>query len=69
MSDHSGDGLFVKRDVPANSTICFYNGVRVKPGEQDPFENTGYQIYIDMNYGSVSIFFQSYFFPFHKKNI
>ena len=55
MSDHSGDGLFLKRDIPANSTLCFYNGIRVKPGEKDPFEDTGYQIYIDTNKGSVSI--------------
>jgi hypothetical protein len=55
MSDHSGDGLFLKRDVPANTTLSFYNGIRVKPGEKEPFEDTGYQIYIDTNKGSVSI--------------
>ena len=66
MSDHSGDGLFLKRDIPANSTLCFYNGIRVKPGEKDPFEDTGYQIYIDTNKGSVSsiIYFQNLFFAF-----
>ena len=54
MSDHAGDGLYVKRDVPANTTICFYNGVRVKPGQHSPWYNTGYQIYVDWNKKSVS---------------
>lgn len=49
MSDHAGDGLFAKRDVPANTTIAFYNGIRVRPEEPYPFENTGYQIYVDWN--------------------
>ena len=62
MSDHSGDGLFLKRDIPANSTLCFYNGIRVKPGEKDPFEDTGYQIYIDTNKGSVSSTYYHLFF-------
>ena len=54
MSEHAGDGLFVKRDIPANTTICFYNGIRVKPGEKAPYQNTGYQIFVDWNKRSVS---------------
>jgi len=49
MSEHAGDGLFVRHDVPANTTICFYNGIRVKPGEKAPYENGGYQIFVDWN--------------------
>ena len=51
---NSGDGLYVKRDIPANTTICFYNGIRVKPGEQSPWINTGYQIFVDWNKKTVS---------------
>ena len=54
MSEFAGDGLFVKRDTPANTTICFYNGVRVKPGEKSPYPNSGYQIFVDWNKKSVS---------------
>jgi len=49
MSEFAGDGLYVKRDVPANTTISFYNGIRVQPGEQAPWSNGGYQIYVDWN--------------------
>ena len=54
MSDHAGDGLFLKCDVPANKTISFYNGIRVKPGDEAPFFCTGYQIFVDWNKKSVS---------------
>ena len=54
MSDYAGDGLFLKRDVPANKTISFYNGIRVRPTEEAPFHNTGYQIFVDWNKKSVS---------------
>jgi len=53
MSEFAGDGLYVKRDVPANTTISFYNGIRVQPGEQPPWSNGGYQIYVDWNKTSV----------------
>ena len=57
MGDNAGDGLFLKKDVIANTTISFYNGIRVKPGEISPFENSGYQIYVDWNKaGSVRFF-------------
>ena len=61
MSDHAGDGLYIKRDVPPNTTICFYNGVRVKPGEHSPWYNTGYQIWVDWNKKSVSTNIQIFF--------
>ena len=54
MSEHAGDGLFLKRDVSANTTIAFYNGIRVKPGDTAPYQNTGYQIFVDWNKKSVS---------------
>ncbi len=54
MSNHAGDGLFLKRDVPANTTIAFYNGIRVKPGDPAPYVSTGYQIFVDWNKKSVS---------------
>ena len=61
MSDYAGDGLYAKRDVPANTTLCFYNGVRCKPGEHSPWRGTGYQIYVDWNKKSVSTNIQIFF--------
>jgi hypothetical protein len=56
MSDNAGDGLFLRKDVKANTTISFYNGIRIKPGEVSPYESTGYQIWVDwINIRSVSI--------------
>ena len=49
IGDNAGDGLFLKKDVKANTTISFYNGIRVKPGETAPFANYGYQIFVDWN--------------------
>ena len=54
MSDDAGDGLFMKIDVKANTTIAFYNGIRCKPGQEAPFHNTGYQIFVDWNKKTVN---------------
>ena len=56
MGDNAGDGLFLKKDVKANTTISFYNGIRIKPGEQSPLENSGYQIFVDWNKAGVRFF-------------
>ena len=55
MSDcyGAGDGLFLKKNVKANTTVAFYNGIRVRPGEKAAFANTGYQIFVDWNKRSV----------------
>jgi len=51
MSDchGAGDGLFLKKNVKANTTVAFYNGIRVRPGEKAAFANSGYQIFVDWN--------------------
>ena len=46
-TEGAGDGVFLQRDVSAGTTIAFYNGIRVMPGEIPPFESTGYQIYLE----------------------
>ena len=65
IGDNAGDGLFLKKDVKANTTISFYNGIRVKPGEHSPFENSGYQIYVDWNKAGVR-FFSVYLFVYQR---
>ena len=47
MGDHAGDGLFLRKDVPAGTVIAFYNGIRVQPGEIPPFRSNAYQIFLD----------------------
>lgn len=50
----AGDGLYLRRDVKAGTTVAFYNGIRIKPGEQPPFESADYQIYIDWSENKVT---------------
>ena len=45
--DGAGDGLFLRRDVPEGSLVSFYNGIRIMPGDNPPFESVSYQIYLD----------------------
>ncbi len=47
MSEDAGDGLFLKKAAKANTTVAFYNGIRVRPGEEAPHQSTGFQIFID----------------------
>ena len=47
MGEGAGDGLFLRRDVPAGTVVAFYNGIRVMPGETPPFRSKAYQIFLD----------------------
>ena len=47
MGDGVGDGLFIRKDVPAGTIVSFYNGIRVPPGENPTFQSRSYQIYLD----------------------
>ena len=44
---NAGEGLFLKVPAKAGSTVAFYNGVRIPPGEVSPVQNSAYQIYLD----------------------
>ena len=44
---HSGDGAFAVRDIPPDTTIAFYNGIRMKQDERTPYEDTGYAIWVE----------------------
>jgi hypothetical protein len=56
MSDNAGDGLFLRKDVKANTTVAFYNGIRVKPGEVAPYQSHGgYQIWVDWKLRDVTM--------------
>lgn len=46
----AGDGLFLRKDVPADTIVSFYNGIRVLPGETPPFRSASYQIFLDWSY-------------------
>ena len=47
MGEGAGDGLFLRRDVPAGTVVAFYNGIRIMPGEKPPFRSKAYQIFLD----------------------
>jgi len=47
MISGAGDGLFAQRDIPKNTVISYYNGVRVLPGESYTSSSYSYQIYVD----------------------
>ena len=42
-----GEGLFAREEIPANTVCSYYNGVRMKPGEQSAEEDSGYSIFLD----------------------
>jgi histone-lysine N-methyltransferase SETD7 len=43
----AGDGLFAKRRLSEGASVAFYNGIRVRPGEEPPFRSINYEIYVD----------------------
>ena len=45
--DRAGDGLFAKRDLPANTVISYYNGFHIEADETYQSSNHNYQIYVD----------------------
>jgi len=40
----AGDGLFAKKDLPANLIISYYNGLIIKHGETYTAQNCNYQV-------------------------
>ena len=54
MKSGAGDGLFLVSPVRRGSTVAFYNGIRVRPGEVPPFRSTHYEIYVDFLKNRVS---------------
>ena len=43
-----GEGLGAKVDIPGNTLVSFYRGVRMKPADENIFEKaTGYAIYLE----------------------
>ena len=46
--DMAGDGLFARKDLPANVVVAYYNGLRILPDEHYGLSaNCNYQIYVD----------------------
>ena len=43
----AGDGLFALKDIPKNTIVSYYNGIRVLPGESYSASSYSYQIYVD----------------------
>ena len=43
----AGDGLFAKRDLPAETVISYYNGLHISPEEDYAASSCNYQIYVD----------------------
>jgi len=44
-----GEGAFAKQDIKAGTVIAYYNGIRMKPGEKSPYDDTGYAIFVEWN--------------------
>ena len=42
-----GDGLFARREIPADTVISFYHGLVYRPGEGGQTEAPDYMIYLD----------------------
>lgn len=42
-----GEGAFSIRDIPANTVIAYYNGIRMSQNEKSPCEDTGYAIWVE----------------------
>ena len=43
----AGDGLFAKRDLPAETVIAYYNGLHINPEDDYSPSSYNYQIYVD----------------------
>ena len=44
-----GDGAYAKKDIPAGTLVAYYNGIRLKAGENSPYYDTGYAIFVEWN--------------------
>ena len=42
-----GEGAFAITDIPANTLVALYNGIRMANSEKSPFQDTGYAIWIE----------------------
>merc|ERR1711915_30711 len=47
--EDGGEGAFAKQDIKAGTVIAYYNGIRMKPGEKSPYDDTGYAIFVEWN--------------------
>ena len=43
----AGDGLFVRRDLPKDTIVAYYNGLHIEPKENYSSPSCDYQIYVD----------------------
>ena len=42
-----GEGLFANTDIPSDSIVAFYNGIRMTPEEKSPWEDRAYSIVVE----------------------
>jgi histone-lysine N-methyltransferase SETD7 len=52
----AGDGLFAKKDLPSDTLVSYYNGLKVQYEEHYAPMNFNYQIYVDWNFTDKSAF-------------
>ena len=43
----SGEGAFALRDIPPDTIVAFYNGIKMKENEKTPYEDSGYAIFVE----------------------
>ncbi|TRY63804.1 hypothetical protein TCAL_15195 [Tigriopus californicus] len=51
----AGDGVFARRDIPKNTIVAFYNGVRlpfVLGGPKEDWSTSGYKIFVNADFKS-----------------
>ena len=41
--------MYAKKDIAAGTVVAYYNGIRMKAGEDSPYDDTGYAIFVDWN--------------------
>ena len=49
LMEGGGDGGYAKKDIPAGTLVAYYNGIRLKAGENSPYYDTGYAIFVEWN--------------------
>ena len=43
-----GEGVYAKKDIAAGRVVAYYNGIRMKAGENCPYdEDSGYAIFVE----------------------
>merc|ERR1711892_176704 len=52
-----GEGLYAKKEIAAGRVVAYYNGIRMKAGENSPYdEDTGYAIFVEWHKGSKDVY-------------